>query len=48
MIVNNESSIEIRKKALKEGFNPIVMDGINKVLEGYTTLDELNQKLVIY
>ena len=48
MIVNNESSIEIRKQALKEGFNPIVMDGINKVLEGYTTLDELNQKLVIY
>ncbi len=48
MIVNNESSIEIRKQALKEGFNPIVIDGMNKVLEGYTTLDELNQKLVVY
>ena len=34
MIVNNESSIEIRKQALKEGFNPIVMDGINKSIRG--------------
>ncbi len=48
MIVKNASSLEIRNEALKGDFNPLVIDGLNKVLNGYTTLEELNDKLVIY
>ena len=47
-IIKDESSIEIRKKAIEEGYRPLVIDGFNKVLDGYTTLEELNSKLVIY
>ena len=48
LITDNKSTLEIRNKALEEGFKPLVIDGINKVLNGYTTLEELNKKLVIY
>ena len=48
LITENASSLEIRKKALENGYKPFIVDGINKVLEGITTLDELNQKLIIY
>jgi len=48
LIVNNASSIEIRDEALKGTYKPLVMDGIYKVLDGETTLEELNNKLVIY
>lgn len=48
LIVNNVSSIDIRKEAIKHGYKPLVVDGIKKVLNGYTTLDELNNKLVMY
>ena len=48
LIVKKESSLEIRKKAIEEGYKPLVIDGFNKILEGYTTLEELNSKLVIY
>ncbi len=48
LIVNGASSIEIRRKALEEGYKPLVVDGINKVVQGHTTLEELNKKLLIY
>lgn len=48
MIINNASSIEIRNEASKENYKPIIVDGLNKVLEGKTTLEELNNKLIIY
>ena len=48
LIIKDASSIEIRKKAIEEGYKPLVIDGFNKVLDGYTTLEELNSKLVIY
>ena len=47
-IVNNSSSMEIRKTALKNGYKPLVIDGLKKVIDGITTLDELNKKLVIF
>lgn len=47
-IMNGKSSIEIREQALKEGYRPLVVDGINKVIKGYTTLEELNKKLLFY
>lgn len=48
LIVNDASTLEIKRKAIEEGYRPLVIDGINKVLNGYTTLEELNSKLVIY
>jgi len=48
LIIDDASSIQIRNEALKENYKPLVIDGLYKVLEGKTTLDELNNKLVIY
>jgi len=48
LIVDNASSIEIREQALKGNYRPFIVDGIYKVLDGITTLEELNNKLIIY
>ena len=48
LIANDASSIEIKKKALKTGYKPLVIDGIQKVINGITTLEEINNKLIIY
>ena len=48
LIVKDRSTLEIRAKAIEEGYRPLVIDGFNKIMEGYTTLQELNSKLVIY
>lgn len=47
-IMTGKSSIEIRKEALKNNYKPLIVDGIKKVLQGYTTLEELNNKLLFY
>lgn len=48
LITRNASSLEIREKAIETGYEPLVIDGIRKILDGTTTLDELNNKLIIY
>ena len=48
MIMNGASSIEIKRKAAEKTYEPLIIDGIRKVIKGDTTLDELNRKLVIY
>ena len=48
LVTNGKSSLEIRRKAIENGFEPMVLDGIRKVLDGTTTLDEINNKLVLY
>ena len=48
LISRDASSMEIRKSALELGYKPLIVDGIYKVLNGITTLDELNNKLIIY
>lgn len=48
LIVKGASTIEIRNKALEQEYKPLVIDGIHKVLNGYTTLDELNKQLILY
>lgn len=48
LIVKGASSIEIRNKALEQDYRPLVVDGIRKVLMGVTTLEELNDKLLIF
>ena len=48
LIMEGKSSIEIRKKALEKDYRPLIIDGVNKVLNGITNLNELNKKLIIY
>ena len=48
VIVKGASSIEIRNKALEKNYRPLAVDGIKKVLMGITTLEELNNKLLIF
>ena len=48
MIMEGKSSIEIRRKALEQSYRPLVVDGIHKVIQGFTNLDEINRKLLIY
>ena len=48
LIMKGASSIEIRRQALKGRYRPLVIDGLHKILTGYTTLDELNNKLRIF
>ena len=48
MIAENKSSIDIRKYALENtDYKPMVVDGINKVLSGITTIEEVKRKLSI-
>ncbi len=48
LIVNNASTFQIREQALKEGYKPLLVDGIQKVINGITTLEELNKQLLFY
>ena len=48
LITKGASSLEIRKLAIEQGFVPLTVDAINKVINGETTLDEIKKKLVIY
>ena len=48
LIMDGKSSIEIRKKALEKDYRPLVVDGVVKVLNGDTNLNELNKKLIIF
>ncbi|MBR3002027.1 MAG: Flp pilus assembly complex ATPase component TadA [Clostridia bacterium] len=48
LIVKGASAIEIRKKAFELGYRPLAVDGIRKVLNGTTTLKELNNKLLLF
>ncbi len=47
-IMSGKSSLEIRNLALQQGYEPLVVDGIKKIINGYTTLEELNKKLLIF
>ena len=48
LIIKDASTIEIREEAFKEGYKPMIVEGIKKVLDGVTTLQELNSKLLFY
>ena len=45
-IMDGMSSIQIKEEAVKEGYKPLIVDGIRKVIERHTTLEELNKKLL--
>ena len=48
LIIKNESSLEIKKEALNYGYKPFIVDAMDKVIYGQTTLDEVNRKLIIF
>ena len=48
LIVDNKSAIEIRNSALESGYVPLIIDGIYKMIDGITNMEELNNKLAIY
>lgn len=48
LIVEDKSAIDIRKAALSSGYVPLIVDGINKVINGITNMEELNNKLALY
>ena len=48
LISNNAPVIGIKKAAMEEGYLPLVIDGIKRVLDGTTNLNELNNKLALY
>ena len=47
-VMEEKSTIEIRKIAMTKNYRPLVVDAIKKVIEGYTTLKEVNNKLALY
>ncbi len=48
MISDGASTIDIRKYAKEHTtYRPLVVDGLNKVLEGMTTIDELKRKIIV-
>ena len=47
LISNDASPIQIKKEALKHGYEPLEIDGIKKVIDGTTNLKELNKKLLM-
>ena len=47
LISNGESSVKIKKEALKYGYEPLEIDGIRKVINGLTNMPELNKKLLL-
>ena len=48
LIIKNASSFEIKNEAIHHGYKPLIIDGINKVIEGKTNLNEINKKLLIF
>ena len=48
LIVQGASTIDIKNKAIEQNYRPLIVDGIHKVLNGDTTLTEINRKLIIY
>lgn len=48
LIVDNKSAIDIRKAAFDSGYLPLIVDGVNKVVNGITNMQELNNKLALY
>ena len=48
MLIKGESTIKIKDVAIKEGYRPLFVDAMQKVVDGIITLDEVNRKLVLY
>ena len=47
LIAQDASTLKIKEQALKGLYKPMVVDGIHKVIDGVTTLEEIDRKLNI-
>ena len=47
-MADGASSIKIREIALSEGYLPLHIDALRKVVDGKLTLNEVNKKLALY
>ena len=48
LISAGESALKIKAAALKENYRPLMVDALKKVYNGQLTLEEVNNKLLIY
>lgn len=48
LVANDASTLQIKEQGMQGSYRPLIVDGITKVLNGDTTIDELNRKLRIY
>ena len=48
LIVKGASTKKKKKKAQEQNYKPLVIDGIRKIMNGETTLEELNRQLILY
>jgi len=48
LIVNGSSNMQIKNAAFENGYRPLVVDGIKKVINGVTNMDEIDKNLIIY
>ena len=48
MISNGESTYKITLAAVEDGYQPLVVDAIKKVVDGKLTLEEVNKKLALF
>lgn len=48
IIAEGGSSLSVRDTALKQGYRPLHIDALKKVVDGIITLDEVNKKLAIF
>ena len=48
LVVTGASSLKIRELALQQGYKPLVIDAFEKVLNGITTVEEVNKRLALY
>ena len=46
--MSGASSLRIREMAIEQGYKPLVIDAFKKVLEGVTTVEEVNKRLALY
>ena len=48
LIVSGASSLKIREMAFEQGYRPLVIDAFQKVVDGVTTIEEINNRLALY
>ena len=48
IISESGSSMMVMEQAIKDGYKPLFIDALQKVVDGIVTLDEVNKKLVLF
>lgn len=48
LIVTGASSLKVRELAIEQGYKPLVVDAFQKVVDGITTIEEVNKRLALY